>query len=59
MRRIGVLANLAEDDPEDRKRVEAFLQALQKLGWREGDNLQIDYRHADPCHWFVGHRRVA
>ena len=46
MRRIGVLANLAEDDPEDRKRVEAFLQALQKLGWREGDNLQIDYRHA-------------
>src|SRR6516165_5540365 len=46
MRSVGVLANLAEDDPEDRKRVEAFLQALQKLGWREGDNLQIDYRHA-------------
>ena len=46
MRSVGVLANLAEDDPEDRKRVEAFLQALQKLGWREGDNLQIDYRNA-------------
>ena len=24
----------------------AFLQALQKLGWREGDNLRIDYRYA-------------
>jgi hypothetical protein len=24
----------------------AFLQALQKLGWRDGDNVRIDYRVA-------------
>ena len=43
-RRIGVLLNLAADDPETRARVTAFLEALQGLGWREGHNLQVDYR---------------
>ena len=43
-RRIGVLLNLAADDPETRARVTTFLEALQGLGWREGHNLQIDYR---------------
>jgi putative tryptophan/tyrosine transport system substrate-binding protein len=46
MRRIGVLTNLAENDPEERRRMAAFLQALQKLGWRDGDNVRIDYRVA-------------
>ena len=46
MRRIGVLTNLAENDPEERRRMAAFLQALQKLGWRDGDNVRIDYRGA-------------
>src|SRR5690242_5270683 len=44
MRRIGVLLNLAPDDPETRTRLAAFLDALQQLGWSEGRNLQIDYR---------------
>jgi putative ABC transport system substrate-binding protein len=44
IRRIGVLTNLPENDPEDRRRMAAFLQELQKLGWREGDNLRIEYR---------------
>jgi len=44
VRRIGVLTNLAENDPEERRRMAAFLQALQKLGWRDGDNVRIDYR---------------
>jgi putative ABC transport system substrate-binding protein len=44
MRRIGVLLNLAPDDPETRDRLAAFLQALQELGWNEGRNMQIDYR---------------
>ena len=39
-----MLAALAENDPEERKRMAAFLQALQKLGWRDGENVQIDYR---------------
>jgi len=41
MRRIGMLMNLAENDPETRARRAAFLQALQELGWSEGRNLRI------------------
>jgi putative tryptophan/tyrosine transport system substrate-binding protein len=44
VRRIGVLSNLAADDPEGRDRNAAFVQAMQELGWTEGRNLQIDYR---------------
>src|SRR5262245_59625440 len=44
-RRIGVLTNLADNDQEGRKRMEAFLDALQKLGWRDGNNIRIDYRY--------------
>jgi putative ABC transport system substrate-binding protein len=45
-RHIGVLTNAPENDPEDRRRMAAFLQALQKWGWREGDNLRIEYRRS-------------
>ena len=51
MRRIGMLFPLAESDPEGQARVTAFREALQKLGWTEGRNIQIDYRwtpSADP-----------
>jgi ABC-type uncharacterized transport system substrate-binding protein len=44
MRRIGVLNNLSDDDPEGRERMAAFLQSLQQLGWSDGRNLKIDYR---------------
>src|SRR6516225_499119 len=44
MRRMGVLTNLAENDPEARARMEAFQQGLQQLGWTVGQNLQIDTR---------------
>jgi len=44
MRRIGVLMPYAKDDPEAQARITAFLQGLQKLGWTEGRNLQIEYR---------------
>jgi putative ABC transport system substrate-binding protein len=44
MRRIGVLANLAAEDPQTQARHGAFLQALQQLGWTVGRNVQIDYR---------------
>jgi putative ABC transport system substrate-binding protein len=46
MRRIGVLAGLAEDDPEMKARLAAFRQGLQKRGWSEGLNVRIDYRFA-------------
>jgi putative ABC transport system substrate-binding protein len=46
MRRVGVLAQIPENDPEDRKRMAAFLGELQKLGWHDGNNMRIDQRHA-------------
>jgi putative tryptophan/tyrosine transport system substrate-binding protein len=44
MRRIGVLMNLAADDPEASSRLTAFVQALQQLGWTDGRNVRIDTR---------------
>jgi putative tryptophan/tyrosine transport system substrate-binding protein len=44
MRRIGVLTNLAADDPVGRARLAAFLQGLQQLGWTDGRNVRIDHR---------------
>ena len=46
MRRIGVLMAHAESDPEGQANVAAFREGLQKLGWMEGRNLQIDTRWA-------------
>src|SRR5262249_11117597 len=46
MPRLGVLTNLADDDPEERRRMAAFRQALQKLGWHDGDNVRIQHRVA-------------
>src|SRR5215470_13909488 len=43
MRRIGLLANLATDDPETSARRAAFLQGLHELGWSEDRNVRIDY----------------
>ena len=51
-RRIGVLMPYGKD-PEGRARVAAFLQELQRLGWTEGRNFQIDYR------WETGELRKA
>src|SRR5262249_59631690 len=46
IRRIGVLMNLAADHPEAQARRAQFEQGLQKLGWINGTNVQIDYRWA-------------
>jgi putative ABC transport system substrate-binding protein len=45
MRRIGVLQYINKSDPELLRRITVFVQGLQKLGWREGTNLVIDYRY--------------
>ena len=46
MRRVGVLLNLSENDPEGRRLVAAFQEGLAQLGWTDGRNLRIDYRWA-------------
>ena len=46
LRRIGVLMNLAADDPIGQVRLAAFLQGLQQLGWVDGRNVRIDTRWA-------------
>jgi len=46
IRRIGVLMNLAADDPESAVRLGAFLQELQQSGWAIGRNLLLDTRWA-------------
>ena len=44
VRRIGVLINIAENDPESPARLAAFRQTLGKLGWSEDRNVVIDFR---------------
>jgi putative tryptophan/tyrosine transport system substrate-binding protein len=44
VRRIGVLLNLAADDPESQRRMTAFVQGLQQLGWTDGRNARIETR---------------
>jgi putative tryptophan/tyrosine transport system substrate-binding protein len=47
MRRIGVLAQGAANDPETAARLTSFVQGLQELGWSVGRNARIEYRWAD------------
>jgi putative tryptophan/tyrosine transport system substrate-binding protein len=46
IRKIGVLMNLSSEDPEGQARVQAYAQALQKLGWIEGGNVRTEIRWA-------------
>jgi len=42
--RIGVLINLAADDPESGVRLAAFVKGLQELSWADGRNVRIETR---------------
>jgi putative ABC transport system substrate-binding protein len=44
IRRIAVMMVNAENDPEGRVRIEAFLRSLEAMGWSETRNLHVDYR---------------
>jgi putative ABC transport system substrate-binding protein len=47
VRRIGVLIDVAADDPEASNAIAGFLQGLQESGWAVGRNVQIEYRHGN------------
>jgi putative ABC transport system substrate-binding protein len=44
LRRVGVLTNFAESDPEANAWLAAFQQSLQNLGWEQGRNIRFEYR---------------
>ena len=44
MRQVGILSALTAHDPEGEARVAAFRELLQKLGWVDRKNLQVDVR---------------
>ena len=44
VRRIGVLIGGGENDPEQKRRLSAFTQALAGLGWTDGRNVRMDLR---------------
>ena len=46
MRRVGVVMAYTEKDANGQLQVAAFRQQLQKLGWTEGRNIQVDFRYA-------------
>jgi putative tryptophan/tyrosine transport system substrate-binding protein len=48
MRRVGVLMGYAESDRDAQAWYMAFREGLQKLGWTEGRNTQIDTRWTTP-----------
>jgi ABC-type uncharacterized transport system substrate-binding protein len=45
LRRIGVLMNLPDGDPEAQRRIDAFLKSMSGLGWDDGKNFHVDYRY--------------
>jgi putative tryptophan/tyrosine transport system substrate-binding protein len=44
VRRIGVLMTFTAGDAVGLRRAQIFTQALQDLGWTDGQNIRIDYR---------------
>jgi ABC-type uncharacterized transport system substrate-binding protein len=46
VRRIGALFPIAESDPEQAARRAALQQTLERLGWMEEKNVQLDFRFA-------------
>jgi putative tryptophan/tyrosine transport system substrate-binding protein len=43
VRRVAVLVDIAEDDPETQSRLAALRRGLAARGWIEGGNLRLEY----------------
>jgi putative ABC transport system substrate-binding protein len=44
VRKIGVLLSGIESDPDSQVRIAAFRRGFSDLGWKEGENVQVEYR---------------
>jgi putative ABC transport system substrate-binding protein len=56
VRRIGVLVGGSENDPEQKRRLTAFTQALADLDWTDGRNMRMDLRWGgDDTHRLPAH----
>jgi putative ABC transport system substrate-binding protein len=44
VRKVGVLMAGSENSAENLPRIAAFRQAMEQLGWRDGDNVRVEYR---------------
>ena len=53
VRRIDVLMSLDESDPEQERRLSAFMHALVDLGWIDGRNARVDLRWGGGDHQFI------
>jgi putative tryptophan/tyrosine transport system substrate-binding protein len=52
-KRVGVIIARPEHDPEGESYVDAFREALERLGWKSGHNVEVDYR------WTAGNSQLA
>ena len=46
MKRLAVLMGISKDNPESKARLTALGEGLEGVGWKEGQNLHIEYRYA-------------
>jgi putative tryptophan/tyrosine transport system substrate-binding protein len=44
VRRVGVLFSFAPGDAQQQPNITALIQGLQDFGWRQGHNIQLDFR---------------
>jgi putative ABC transport system substrate-binding protein len=44
VRKVGVLLSGVESDPDSQLRIAAFRRGFAEFGWKEGENVQIEYR---------------
>jgi putative ABC transport system substrate-binding protein len=44
VRKVGVLLSGVESDPDSQVRITAFRRGFAELGWKEGENVHIEYR---------------
>jgi putative ABC transport system substrate-binding protein len=44
MRTVGVIMSVAESDADSQTRIAAFRRGFEELGWKDGQNVHIEYR---------------